>query len=132
MRNVRLIYIMLSYVFFYNVIKVNHFLYCFVILSHFISSFLHNRFLLVPYAYVSTKSLDCILLLSLVLNAILFTPSVKKLSFSIRNFSCDFSINLLLLINSLWFSLRLSTLTFFLADLICFQPELLLKKFYNF
>ena len=58
-------------VFFCNIIKVNHFLYYFIILLHLISSFLLTRSLLVPSAYISIESIDCILLSSFELKAIL-------------------------------------------------------------
>ena len=44
-----------------NLIKLNLFLYCFVILLHSLSSFLHIKSLRVPYVFVSIKSIDCIL-----------------------------------------------------------------------
>ena len=97
------------FVFFCNIIKVNHFLHCFIILLHLVFSFLHIQFLHVPYTYVSTESIDCILLSSLTFNAILLTSSVKTLS------SCVFNINLLFFMNSLSFSHRLSVPTFFLC-----------------
>ena len=50
--------------FFYNIIKVNQFLYCFIKLLHLISSFLLTRSLLVSYACVSIESTDYILLSS--------------------------------------------------------------------
>ena len=43
--------------------KVNHFLHYFIILLHLTSSFSLTKFFLVPYAYVSIKSIDCFLLL---------------------------------------------------------------------
>ena len=61
-RNLWPTWIMFFYVFFCNFMKVNNFLYCLIILLHLISSFLLTRSLLVPYAYVSIESNDCILL----------------------------------------------------------------------
>ena len=123
---------MLFYVFSCNIIKINHFLYCFIILSHLISSFLHIRSLLVPYAYVSIESIDSILLSSLALNAILLTSSVNALFFSLLNLPCDHSISLLILSNSLSFSFRLSTSSlFFIGSVFNFQVELLLDNFCN-
>ena len=46
-------------------------LYCFITLLHLTSSFLNTWSLLTPYAYVFIESIDCILLSSLALNAIL-------------------------------------------------------------
>ena len=85
------------YVFFYKIIKVNHFLYCFIILLHLISSFLLTRSLLVPYAYVSIEYIDCILLSSSELNAMLLIFSVKTLCVSLLNLCCFFNIDLLFL-----------------------------------
>ena len=45
-------------------------LYCCIILLHLISSFSHTIFLLIPYAYVSINSIDCILVSSSELKAI--------------------------------------------------------------
>ena len=50
---------------------------------HLISSFSCIVSLFVPYAYASVKSNNCILLLLLALNAILLTPSVNTLCFSV-------------------------------------------------
>ena len=63
-RNFWPIWIMFFYVFFCNIIKVDHFLYHLIILLHLISSFLLARSLLVLYAYVSSELIDCILLSS--------------------------------------------------------------------
>ena len=81
----------LNYVFFYNIIKVNDFLYCFIILLHLISSFSLTFFLyLFHIAYVSIESIDCIFLSSFELNAILLISSVKTLCLSLLNFCCVF------------------------------------------
>ena len=61
------------YAFFYNIIKVNLFLHCFIILLDLVFPFLRIKSLLVLFAYVSNKSIDFILLSSLALNAILMT-----------------------------------------------------------
>ena len=76
-RNMWPILIMFFHVFFCYIIKVNHFLYRFIILLHSISSLSLNEFLLISYAYVSIKSNGCILLSSFELNAILLVSSVK-------------------------------------------------------
>ena len=65
---------------------------------------------LVPCAYVSVESIDCILLWSFVLKAILLIASVKRLRLSLLNLCCVFSI-FLFFTNSL----RLSTLNFFFS-----------------
>ena len=87
--------------FFCYIFKVNHFLYSFIMLLHLISSFSLTRCLLVPFAYVSIKSIDCILLSSFELKAILLISSVKTLCFSVLNLCFAFKIDLLFLINSL-------------------------------
>ena len=87
--------------------KLNHFVCCFIILLHLVFSSLHIKYLLVPYTYISIESIDCIILSSLELNAILVTSSI----------------------NSFWLSLRLSTLTFFLVVLLLFSTWVFLKQF---
>ena len=47
---------MFFYVLLYNIIKVNHFLYHFIILISLIFSFFHTSCLFIPCAYVSTES----------------------------------------------------------------------------
>ena len=84
---------LICYVFFCNLIKVNHFLCCFVLLFCFVALFL-ARSLLVPYAYVSIESIDCILLSSFELKAILLISFVKTLCFSLLNLRCVFNTNL--------------------------------------
>ena len=68
---------------------------------HLIYSFPPTRTLLIPYAYVSIKSTDCILLSSFELKETLSISSVKTLWFSLLNLCCVFYINLLFLMNSL-------------------------------
>ena len=83
-------------VFFFNIFKVNQFLDCFIILLHLVFSLLHIKPFLVPYAYVSTKSIDCILLSTFELKAVLLLiSSVKILCLSLLNLCCVFNINLL-------------------------------------
>ena len=84
----------------YN-IKVNHFLYLFIILLHLISSLSLTKSLLVPHAYVSIESIDSILLSSFELKAILLISSVKTLCLSLLNLCCILNIDLLFFINSL-------------------------------
>ena len=62
-------------------------------------SFSLTRSLFVPYAYVSIKSTDCILLSSFELKAILLISSVKTLCLSLLNLRCVFNIDLLFLVN---------------------------------
>ena len=120
------------YILFDNIIKVNHFfLYPFIILLHLISFFSLTRPLLVPYAYVSFKSIDCILLSSFELKAILSISSVQTLCLSLLNLYSVFNIDFLFLMNSLLFFLRLSMSIFFLDILLYSQVQLLLNSFYN-
>ena len=51
------------------------------------------------------KLIDCIVLLSLALNAIFLTSSVKTLCLSLLNLRFDFIVSLLFLMNSIWFTL---------------------------
>ena len=85
----------------YNVIKVDHFLYRFIILLHHISLLSLTKFLLVPYAYVSIESIDCILLSLFELKAILLISSVRTLCLSLLKLCCIFNIDLLFFINYL-------------------------------
>ena len=109
-------------VFFCNIIKVKH-LVLFITLLHLISSFLHSRFLFIPYVYISIKSIDRILLLSFEHKAILLISSVKILCLPLLNFCRVFNIRFLFVMNSFLSSLRLSTLflslTFFYDTLFC-------------
>ena len=72
-------------VFFDNIIKINHFLYCFIILILSVFSFFHIRSLLIPCVYVSIESVDCNLLSAFKLNAILLIYSVKRVCLSLLN-----------------------------------------------
>ena len=64
-------------------------------------SFSCTRSLLLPYADVSTESIDSILLSSLPLNAILLTSSVNTLCFSLLSLCYDFNTNFFCFTNSL-------------------------------
>ena len=109
------IWIMFFYISFCNIVKVNHLLHRFVILLHLISSFSLTRSLLIPYAYVSIESFDCILLSSFELNAILLICSVKKLCLSILNLCCFFFYQLIVFYE--FFVIFFKTIY---ANLICF------------
>ena len=91
------------FMFFYNIIKVTHLLYRFIILICLIFSFLRIRSLLIliPCAYVSIESIDCILLSSFELKAVLLISSVKTLCFSLLFFCCVFNITFLCFMISL-------------------------------
>ena len=117
-----------------NIIKMNHF--CSVLLYFYtllISSFLLTISLLVPYAYVSTKSIDCILLLSFELKAILLIFSVKTLCFSLLNLYRVFNISLLFFeFFMIFFKTIIIYFFFFLDRLFYFRVELLLNSFIIF
>ena len=91
-------------------------LHCFVTSLHLISSFLCIISSFVQYGYVSTKSINFILLSSLALKVILLASSANTLCFLLLNLCCDFSINLLFLMNSLQFSQRLSILRLYFSS----------------
>ena len=78
---------------FYKIIKVNRFLYRFIMVLHLISSFSLTRSLLVPYAFVSIGSIYCIILSSFELEAILLISSLKLLCLSLLNLGCVCNIN---------------------------------------
>ena len=76
----RLCFFMFS---FCKIIKVNHFLHCFIILLYLVSSLLLSRSLLIPYAYVPMESVDWILMLSFELKAILFGKNFLPFTFKV-------------------------------------------------
>ena len=124
---------MFFYVFFYNIIKFNHFLYRFIIFLYLSSSFSLTRPLLAPYAYVSIELNDCILLSSFALNAILLISSGKTLHLSLLNLFCVFHNDLLFLMIFLSvFKDYLCWFYFFLDNLFYHKVEMLLNSFYNF
>ena len=133
--NLQVIWIMSSSVLFCNIIKVNHFLYHFIILLHLISSFSLTGSLVVPYAYVSLESTDSMLLLSFELNAILLTSSVKTLRLSLLNLSCVFDIDLLFFYE--FFMTFFKTIcfnfiffqTFFILKFSCFKTVFIIVTF---
>ena len=111
-------------------------MYCFIIFLHLISSFSLTRSLFVPYAYVSIESIDCILLSSSELKAILLISSVKRIMslvcLSLLNFRCAFNINLLLFMNyllSIYVSFIFVLMIYFIFELSCFQTVFLILKF---
>ena len=109
-----------SFMFFYNIIRVN--------LVFFYNIVTFNLCLIQFYIFASHIGIwfywiNCLCFLSLLaLNAILSTSSVKTLGFLLLNLCCDFNIFLLFFMNSLWFSLRLSTFFYsFLVGLFIFM-----------
>ena len=89
--------------FLFHIIKVNQFLYRYIILLNLVSSFSPTKSLLVPYAFFSIESFDCILKSSFEIKAILLISLVKTLCLSFLIFCCVFNISLLFLTNYLWF-----------------------------
>ena len=73
----------------------------------------HIRSLLIPCAYVSIESIDCILLSLCEFKAILLISSVKALYLSFLNLCWVFNTNLIFSTSFLWSSLRQSTLISF-------------------
>ena len=69
----------LDYFFLVNHLKLI-ILYCFIMLLHLISTFLHIKSLLIPRTYVSIESIDYIHLISFELKAIMPSYSVIMLS----------------------------------------------------
>ena len=121
--------------FFYNIIKVNHFLDCFIILLHLISWFSLTKSLFVLYAWVSIESIDCILLSSFELKAIVLISSVKILCFSLLNLCCVFKIISLFFYEFFmifFFSNCLFQFYFSLNNLFYYQGKLLLNSFWNY
>ena len=119
------ILIMFFWFFFYNIIKVNPFSYRFIISLQLIFSISLTRSFLVPYAYISIESIDCILLLSFELKTILLISSIKTLCLSLSNLCCVFNINLLLLwvfydIFTIYASFTFFYVIYFIFMLSCF------------
>ena len=120
-RNLQPIWIMFFFVFFFNIINVNHFLNCFIKLC--LCSILCICFYQINW-------LDS--LSSSELKEILSVSSVNTLCFSLLNLGCVFNISFFFFMNSFWSFLRFSMLIlFFLIGLFYFQFELLLNSFYN-
>ena len=97
--------------------------------------FLHTKvfaLLICVCCSFNIELIDCIVLSSLALNAILLTSSVYALCFLLLNLCCDFNINLLLFFYEFFviFS-KTSSTNFFLVSLFHFQIKLLLNNFYN-
>ena len=124
---------MYFYGFLSNIIKVNHFLHYFIIFLHLVSTFLHIKYLYVPYAYVSIESIDCILLSLLAFNSILLISSVNTLCLLLLNLCCVFNINLLFFYKfcMAFFKTLCINFIFFLINLFYSEVELLLNNFYN-
>ena len=117
--NLRLTWVIFFYVFSRNIIKVNHFLYCFFLMLHLISSFLYARYLFSPYAYAFIELIDCIVLSLLALNLIILISSVNTLYFLFLNLCCDFNF-FFFLINFLWLFLRLTASNLFFFFFLVF------------
>ena len=68
-----------------------------------------------PYAYVSTKLIDRILLTSVEPKTMSLISPVKILCLSLLNLCCEFNINLFLVMKFLWFSKRVFTWILFFS-----------------
>ena len=133
-RNLQPIWIMLLNIFFCNIIKVNQFLHCFVILMHLVYSFLLTRSLLIAYVYVSIESVYFILLLSSELRVTLLISSVRTLCLALINLHV--SLILLVFLGILYDSFQDYLINFifvqmihFLFKLSCFQTVFINLKF---
>ena len=73
-----------------------------------IFSFFRIRSLLIPRAYVSIQSIDCILLSSFELKAVLLISLLKTLWLSLLNHCCVFNITFLYFVISLRLSASIS------------------------
>ena len=97
---------------------------------HLFSFSTHTKSLFIPYAYVSFKSIDFILLSYFKLGTILLISSVKTLGLLLLNLCGIFNTNLLFLMNCQSLSISIS----FLRNGIFFfysQFQLLLNSSYN-
>ena len=116
----------------FSVIKVNHFLYRFIILLYLNSSFSLTKSFLISYTYVSIESIDCILLSSLELKGIQLISSVKTLRLSLLNiFYILILIYYFLCILYVLFYRKVNyiSLFLFLDGLFYSQVDFLLKNF---
>ena len=97
------------------VISLKLMIFVFYEIATFTSLFLYTSSWLIQYAYVSIEPIDCNLLSSLAVNAILLTSSVNTICFSLLSLCRYFNINFLFIMSSLWFSLRLYTSNLFFS-----------------
>ena len=114
-----------------KITKVNHFLCCFIIFLLLVSSLPVTRSLIVTYVYISIESIDCILLLSFELKAVLLISSVNTLCLLLLNLCCIFNIDFSFY---KFFIILFNTIhaNFFLVNLFYYKVELLINSFYNF
>ena len=94
-------------------------------------SFLCIGSLLIPCAYVSIESIDCILLSSFELKLILLISSVKALYLLLLNLCCVCFLQIFFVLFYLLY-INLHQLLSFLNSLFYFQFEILLSIFHNF
>ena len=113
-----------------NVINVTHFCVIFYIVT-FNFFFLHARFARsIRIWFYSINWLYSFIIISTHCNLVNLFRNTS--CFSLLHLCCDFQINLLLFVNSLWFPLRLFTVRlFFVGSLFLFRVDLLLDSFYN-
>ena len=76
-------------------------IFVFYEIATFTSLFLYTSSWLIQYAYVSIEPIDCNLLSSLAVNAILLTSSVNTICFSLLSLCRYFNINFLFIMSSL-------------------------------
>ena len=117
---------LIIFVSFYYIVTFNHF-------------FSLTRPLLVPYAHVSIESIDCILLSSFELRAIVLISSAKILCLSLLNICHVFNINLSFFYEFFIFSFVAKETTYvhfiffyiiyFILNLRCFQIVFIIFKF---
>ena len=114
-----------SVLLFCNIIKINSF--CITSLYCYIEYFLFHLLdlLLIPYAYVSIKSIDYILLSLFELEAILLISSLKTLCISFLDLCYVFNIYLF------FYEFFMIFLKANYVNLFNYQIELLLNGFYN-
>ena len=82
-------------------------------------------------AYVFIESIDCILLSSFELRAILLIFSVKSLYLSLLSLCCVFNINFLFLMISLLFYYYICQISFFLDISFYYQVDFPINSFYH-
>ena len=122
------IWIMFFWTFLCDIIEVviETILYCFIKLLRLISSFLRARSLPVSCANVSIELIDCILLSSFELKAILLISLLKTLCLLLLNLCCVFNISLIFFMNSIGIS---TSILFFSEWLILFSIWSASKQF---
>ena len=109
----------------YYIVKFNIFVFTYQIYTR--SIFFYVLFI----AYVFIESIDCILLSSFELRAILLIFSVKSLYLSLLSLCCVFNINFLFLMISLLFYYYICQISFFLDISFYYQVDFPINSFYH-